>query len=199
MSALVVKKLYVRHLGPFDLSIGKGECLVLSGASGTGKSLVLRAIADLIPHEGDISLNQKFCSRTKPEDWRHDIGFLAAESQWWFDSVGEHFKQFDKKLFAQLGFDESVLQWEVTRCSTGERQRLALIRLLQQQPKALLLDEPTASIDAENTRQIEKMIKEYQQQYEIPVLWVSHQQEQIKRIADRHVLLMNNHLTEQKL
>lgn len=181
------------------MSIGKGECLVLSGPSGTGKSLVLRAIADLIPHEGDISLDEKLCTRAKPEDWRHDIGFLPAESQWWFDSVGEHFKQFDKNLFRQLGFDESVLKWEVTRCSTGERQRLALIRLLQQQPKALLLDEPTASIDTENTRQIEKMIKEYQQQHEIPVLWVSHQQEQIKRIANRHVMLKNNQITEQSL
>lgn len=199
MSDLRVKNLSLRHLGPFDLSIAAGECLILSGPSGTGKSLLLRAIADLIPHVGDISLGEQKCMQTRPEVWRHDVGLLPAESQWWLDVIGEHFKQFDKELFSALGFDESVMQWEVSRCSTGERQRLALIRLLQQQPKALLLDEPTASVDSDNTLRMEKIIKEYQQQHQVPVLWVSHQQDQIKRIADRHVVLNNNQLEEQPL
>ena len=199
MSDLKIKHLSLRHLGPFDLNIATGECLVLSGASGTGKSLLLRAIADLIPHEGDIFLGEQQCIKTRPEVWRHNIGLLPAESQWWCDVIGEHFKHFDKDLFASLGFEESVMQWDVSRCSTGERQRLALIRLLLQQPKALLLDEPTASVDSDNTQQMEIIIKEYRQQHQIPVLWVSHQQDQIKRIADRHMVLNNNQLEEQSL
>lgn len=172
---------------------------MLSGPSGAGKSLLLRAVADLIPHEGEVYLGDQRCAHISPEQWRRDVGLLPAESQWWVDTVGEHFSQYDKTLFAALGFDESVMQWEVSRCSTGERQRLAMIRLLQQQPKALLLDEPTASVDTVNTEQIEKIIQAYQQKNQIPVVWVSHQSDQIKRVSHRHLLLSNNRLEEQPL
>ena len=172
---------------------------MLSGPSGTGKSLLLRAIADLIPHEGDVWLGEQQCSKTRADIWRRDVGFLPAESQWWFEVVGEHFAQYDNELFTALGFDESVMQWEVSRCSTGERQRLAMIRLLQQQPKALLLDEPTANVDTQNATHLENIIMQYQQIHAVPVLWVSHHSEQIKRMADRHMTLQNNQLEEQVL
>jgi ABC-type iron transport system FetAB ATPase subunit len=184
----------VQHLGPFDLEIAAGECLVLTGASGSGKSLLLRAVADLIPHEGEVWLGEQACSQTSPERWRREVGFLPAECQWWYDTIGEHFSQYEAALFKPLGFDKSVMQWEVSRCSTGERQRLALIRLLQQQPRALLLDEPTANVDARNTGQMEIMIKDYQRKHKIPMLWVSHQSEQVARIADRQMLMHNNQL-----
>lgn len=199
MADLKINHLSVQHLGPFDLCVAAAECLVLSGPSGTGKSLLLRAIADLIPHDGDVWLGEQQCSRTRPDLWRHAVGFLPAESQWWFETVGEHFAHYDHALFAALGFDESVMQWEVSRCSTGERQRLAMIRLLQQQPQALLLDEPTANIDASNTQQLENIVTQYRQQHDVPVLWVSHQAEQIRRIADRRLQLQNNQLEEQAL
>lgn len=199
MSTLKVSQLCVKHLGPFDLEISPSQCQVLSGPSGTGKSLLLRAIADLIPHTGEVWLGEQSCVRTRPERWRHDVGFLPAESQWWHDTIGEHFAQYDEEMFSMLGFDESVLSWEVSRCSTGERQRLALIRLLMQQPKALLLDEPTANVDEVNTQQIEAIIKEYRLQQQIPVLWVTHQQDQIKRIATQHIILKDNQLIEQRL
>ena len=199
MSALKISQLCVQHLGPFDLNITAGECLVLSGPSGTGKSLLLRAIADLIPHQGDVWLGEQRCSQVRPEVWRHDVSLLPAESQWWFDTIGAHFSRYDNELFSALGFDKSVLAWEVSRCSTGERQRLAMIRLLLQQPKALLLDEPTANVDTANTEKMEKIIRKYQQQLQIPVLWVSHQHEQIRRVASRHVILEDNRLTEASL
>jgi len=197
LSALKISQFCLQHLGPFDLTVAAGECLVLSGASGTGKSLLLRAIADLIPHQGEAWLGEQLCAQTRPETWRYDVSLLPAESQWWYDTIGEHFTQYDEGLFAALGFDEAVLAWEVSRCSTGERQRLAMIRMLQQQPRALLLDEPTANVDAGNTQQMEAIIRHYQQQQQIPVLWVSHQHEQIRRIADRHVILKDNQLIEQ--
>ncbi len=171
----------------------------MSGPSGTGKSLLLRAIADLIPHQGHVCLGEQACTQVSPEAWRHDVSLLPAESQWWYDTIGEHFDDFDSELFATLGFDKSVLTWEVSRCSTGERQRLAMIRMLQQQPRALLLDEPTASVDAANTERMENIISCYQQRHDIPVLWVSHQHDQIHRIASRHVILKDNRLVEEPL
>jgi len=83
----------------------------------------------------------------------------------------------------------------VMRCSTGERQRLALIRLLCGQPKVLLLDEPTASLDEKNVQAVEALVKEYLLAGGV-VIWVSHDSNQIQRVADRHYRITGNQLQE---
>ena len=84
----------------------------------------------------------------------------------------------------QLGFEPDVLNWEVSRLSTGEKQRLAIVRLLQNTPRALLLDEPTASLDAENIERTETLLVDYCRQQQAPLLWVSHDTQQLERVAD---------------
>lgn len=161
------------------------ECICLTGPSGAGKSMLLRAIADLIPHGGDARLDELDCSQMKPSQWRMQVGYLPAESHWWSERVGDHFSDADLDAFRQLGFEPQVLDWQVSRLSTGEKQRLALLRLLANQPRALLLDEPTASLDAANVGNAEGLILEYRQQQQAPVIWVSHDMAQIRRVADR--------------
>jgi ABC-type iron transport system FetAB ATPase subunit len=73
----------------------------------------------------------------------------------------------------------------VIRLSSGEKQRLALLRLLANQPRVLLLDEPTANLDPENTRRVEAVIREYCRERAAAVVWVSHDREQAARVADR--------------
>ena len=82
---------------------------------------------------------------------------------------------------AEVGLPDA-LDWEVARLSTGEKQRLALLRLLANQPRALLLDEPTASLDP---RKVEDLLHTYRQQHAAPVLWVSHDPAQRQRVAQR--------------
>ena len=147
--------------------------------------MLLRAIADLIPHSGDASLDALDCSQMKPSQWRKQVGYLPAESHWWSERVGDHFAEADPDEFRQLGFEPQVLGWQISRLSTGEKQRLALLRLLANQPQALLLDEPTASLDAANVGNAERLILEYRQQQQAPVIWVSHDMAQIRRVADR--------------
>ena len=161
------------------------ECICLTGPSGAGKSMLLRAIADLIPHGGDARLDELDCSQMKPTQWRKQVGYLPAESHWWSERVGDHFSDADPDAFRQLGFEPQVLDWQVSRLSTGEKQRLSLLRLLANQPRALLLDEPTASLDAANVGNAEALILEYRQQQQAPVIWVSHDPAQIQRVADR--------------
>ncbi len=103
--------------------------------------------------------------------------------------VGQHFpelNQMQQDWFAELGFTADVLNWELARCSTGERQRLALLRLLCNGPRVLLLDEPTANLDASVTEKVEQIIKDYRQQHQCPVIWVSHDRQQVNRIAEQH-------------
>ena len=193
---LRIEELVSNGTGPCSLSIAPGECVCISGPSGAGKSLLLRAVADLDPHHGKVYLDEIECNDTSPVQWRRHIGLLPAESQWWHDTVGEHLEDVDISLLSALGFSQEVLAFELMRLSSGERQRLALIRLLHNKPRALLLDEPTASLDPESTRHVEQLLADYRVQNQVPVIWVSHDPAQIKRIADRHYQIVAGKLTQ---
>lgn len=194
MAELRITDLTVRHVGPIQLAVQADQIICISGGSGTGKSLLLRAIVDIIPHQGQLQFDQVSMQSTPPPTWRRLIGLLPAESQWWCDSVGEHFQTRPDELRASLGFPPEVWGWEVARCSTGEKQRLALLRLLANQPKCLLLDEPTGSLDPDNTLRVENVIQQYQTMHAAPVIWVSHSYEQIERVATQHYVLSNGSL-----
>ena len=195
MTQLSINQLQCLHLGPIDLEIALGQCVSFSGSSGTGKSILLKAIIDLIPNQGDIHFGDQDRQKMRASEWRKLVGLLPAESFWWCPLVGQHFPNLNshqKDWFAELGFDIDVLNWELSRCSTGERQRLALLRLLCHEPKVLLLDEPTANLDGTSTEKVEGIIKQYRQQHTCPVIWVSHDQQQIKRVASEHYVLEHN-------
>lgn len=184
-------------LGPLSFSLNAGECVALSGPSGVGKTLLLRAIADLDPHQGQVFLDELECQHYKGAAWRRQIGLLPAESQWWRDRVGEHFAQLNTRLLEKIGFAADVMDWQVSRLSSGERQRLALVRLLSLTPKVLLLDEPTASLDPDNVRCVEALLADYRRVHQTPVLWVSHDPQQVARVADRTLYLADSkRLTE---
>ena len=192
MSQFVIKQLQCLHISPVDLSIEQGQCVSFSGPSGAGKSILLKAIIDLIPNQGEVRFADHVREQMRASDWRKLVGLLPAESFWWCDRIGQHFPTLNEQhisWFSELGFEQQVLDWEVSRCSTGERQRLALLRLLCHGPKVLLLDEPTANLDKTSSDAVEKIINEYKARYQCPVIWVSHDQQQIKRVAEQHYLL----------
>ncbi len=192
---LTIEGLRVQNV-TLDLEIRPGEIVCLAGPSGSGKSLLLRAVADLIPHQGRVLLNGEDCAGMPAHIWRRRVSLLPAESRWWADLVGEHFPQPVSEEMAALGFGPEVMQWQVARCSTGERQRLAILRLLAQAPSALLLDEPTASLDHESIGRVEEMIDRYRRLHRAPVLWVSHDPDQMRRVADRRLEINGGRVEE---
>ncbi len=194
MSKLTIHDLNIKHVGPVNLELSPAEIVCISGASGAGKSLMLRAIADIIPATGTISLDDQKSTKVLAPVWRRQVALLPAESQWWHDKVGDHFIKPDLDLFHKLGFEKDCLNWQVSRCSTGEKQRLALLRVLSNQPKCLLLDEPTGSLDPANTLKVEDLLQTLAKQQQVPILWVSHSYEQIKRVADRHYVMEDGKL-----
>lgn len=187
-------------LGPFDLQLAAGECVALSGPSGAGKSLLLRALADLIPHRGEVRLDGVPSRHIPAPRWRCAVTLLPAESRWWAPTVGEHFPASPlSEHFEALGFGAEVMGWEAPRLSSGERQRLALLRVLALHPKVLLLDEPTANLDAANVRNSEALLRGYAEQSGAAMLWVSHDHAQIARVAARHMVLREGALQQIKL
>jgi len=186
---LTIDALQTQHVGPVTLALEAGESLAISGPSGAGKSLLLRAVVDLDPHTGAVALDGRECQSYPAPEWRKRIGLLAAESQWWLERIGDHMPEVSGERLAQLGLPEDALTWQVTRCSTGERQRLALLRLLTNQPQVLLLDEPTASLDATSIAQVEALIERYRRERGAAVLWVSHDPQQIERVSTRQLRL----------
>ena len=188
MTDLYLENLVFLDRGPYSLIVKGGECCGISGESGSGKTLLLRAIADLEPHTGKIFLGNVECDDTFAPKWRKMVGMLPAESGWWYDSVGEHFSGLNdalEKRLREFGFGRDVFTWRVQRLSSGEKQRLALLRLLANNPQALLLDEPTASLDVENTARVETLLTRFCREKSVPVLWVSHNAAQLDRVANR--------------
>lgn len=199
MAGLRLDGLSTMLLREVDLTLTAGERLFLSGASGSGKSLLLRAIADLDPHRGEVWLDELPRSRLTPPEWRRRVGLLPAESHWWAETVGEHWRAPAagspiEALLIALGFDVDVSGWAITRLSTGERQRLALARLLLNQPQALLLDEATANLDSVNRERVETVLEDYRAAHATAMLWVSHDPEQRVRLGGRRLVIRGNRL-----
>lgn len=177
-----------------NLTLGPMSCISLSGPSGIGKSQLLKTIAELNLYEGKLFLNGQFSKSMPAHMWRRQVAYLPTESQWWLETVGTHFKNPISEVLNQLGFDQDIMQRSVKQLSSGEKQRLALMRVLENQPKVLLLDEPTANLDAENIDRLIKVIQDYQRQQQAILIWVSHHLNLIKQIADQHYTIQNKQL-----
>jgi len=187
-TALVVKELRSQFAGPFDLNLGAGACAAITGPSGSGKSLFLRMIADLDPNEGKVWLNGTERASIIAPDWRRKVTYVSAESGWWADTVIEHFTR-DKRsevagLTARLGLPADLLDASIARLSTGEKQRLALVRALLLYPPVLLLDEPTGPLDGESVTRVEGLLRE-RMAAGISVLLVTHDASQAERLGDQ--------------
>lgn len=189
MPLLAARGLCNPPLGPLDLDLEVSECVCVTGPSGSGKSLLLRALADLDPHAGTVTLDGIAQESIAPTAWRRRVMLLAADSAWWAPKVCDHFPPDADLRLAALGFTPSTCDWEVERLSSGERQRLALLRVLAHNPVVLLLDEPTANLDDDNAARVEKLVLEWLGVGGRAVLWVSHDHDQVKRVADRHLHL----------
>ncbi|GAB2811224.1 ATP-binding cassette domain-containing protein [Comamonas piscis] len=202
MPATTPPRLSIRSLqspisGPCSLELGAGECVAVMGASGAGKSVLLRLIADLDPGSGELLLNGQPRSAFSGPAWRQQVMYLAAEPAWWGPTVLEHFPADAQaallEMASALGLRQGFVDTPLTQLSTGERQRLALLRGLLRQPQVLLLDEPTAALDDRSVAAVEQLLQRCQQQG-LSLLWVTHSQAQAARVGQRCMQLVDHQL-----
>jgi putative ABC transport system ATP-binding protein len=195
---LQVRDLRTSILKPASFSLSAGEALAVRGPSGAGKTLLLRAVADLDPNEGLVTLDGRDRSTIAGPEWRRLVGYVPAEPGWWANTVGEHFGEWNAALalVSDLGFPNEAKAWPITRLSTGERLRLAIVRAVMMWPKVLLLDEPTAALDVASVAAVESLIKA-RMRTGLAVLWVTHDAEQAKRVARRHLVVEAGQVREE--
>ena len=199
-----------------------GQVTVLTGASGSGKSVLLRVLAGLLPMSGgnvclrsdDQSTSSAYCSihDTAPIQWRTHVALLAQHPQLLEGSVLENLqmpyqlqahqhRRFDIDWhiaqLEQLQRSADFLQQEIYHLSGGERQLVNTLRLLQLNPRVLLLDEPTAALDSDTSAQLVNLLMNWlEADSQRTLLWVTHDTKDIMPLADQHWQMQAGILTE---
>jgi ABC-type iron transport system FetAB ATPase subunit len=180
-----------------SFTLDPGEILFIRGPSGTGKTLLLRSLAALDPLSppGFISLgHNQTPERIGIPKWRslvtyvfqQRISFPGTPSQLYYtaQSFANQRGKWRGDLPAtihQLGLEQSVLGQPWSSLSGGQAQRVYLAIAIALSPAVLLLDEPSASLDQEATRRVEKVLKTCG----AALVWVSHDPEQPTRVGGR--------------
>lgn len=200
---MVPPRLRIRDLrsplaGPFSFELEAGQCLTISGPSGAGKSLLLRMLCDLDPNTGEALLNGRPRSGMGAPAWRAAVVYQPAEAAWWLPTAGEHFKPAQmarvRELLPQLNLSPSLLESDIGRLSTGERQRMALVRSLACQPQVLLLDEPTAALDPAAVAATELLLQK-ELAAGLAIILVTHSQAQARTLGHRHLTMCERRLS----
>jgi putative ABC transport system ATP-binding protein len=183
--------------GPFDLALDAGECLAITGPSGSGKSLFLRMVADLDPNQGEVFLDSVERRSLPAHEWRRKVVYNAAEPGWWHERVADHFHgaamDFARTTAPRLALAAALLDGQVMQLSTGERQRVALLRALALRSPVLLLDEPTGALDEASTTLVEDVLRE-RLATGVTIAMVTHSAAQAVRLGHRHLRMADRHL-----
>jgi ABC-type iron transport system FetAB ATPase subunit len=187
---LRIDYLAIPGLPTLTFEVAQGECMAIEGPSGSGKTRLLRAIADLDPADGYVFLEGLERREMPAPQWRRRVRYASSEPAWWAATAREHLPASARieRLLAALALEAPVLDRPLAELSTGERQRLGLVRALADEPAVLLLDEPTSALDGASTALADELIK-FQLLAGRIVLLVSHDEGQIARLAHARLQL----------
>lgn len=182
---------------PFSAEINSGSKIACVGASGQGKSSLLKIIARLdIPVAGMLSWNGQNCTSVEITEWRKLIHYVAQAAVMLPGTVADNLmlpgqlhnqpfkRDYADQLLESCGLAHLDWQTSADKLSGGEKQRLALVRSLLLEPKVLLLDEVTSSLDERHAMLVERLLKAWLDESKGAYIWITHQPEQAQRIAN---------------
>ncbi len=192
-----------------SLSITPGSRWGLVGASGSGKSILMRALAGLVPVDvGQIEFRGQSLAQWSMPEYRAQVLYVSQRPVVFEGSVEDNLRSVlnlrvhQDRVFnrdrmtghlTQLGRSSDFLALSATTLSGGEGQILSLLRALQLDPQILLLDEPTASLDQQTAHQMEQLIEDWHsQEPQRACVWTSHSDQQIQRVSDQQYTLGGN-------
>ncbi len=199
-----------------SLTIEQGSLGVLIGPNGSGKSTLMKMFAALLtPNKGKVFLANQLLKNISRRELAQQIGYVAQETKIEFPlsafefvlqgrfayGQGFGFEQ-DKDLqlahkIMQLTSTDSFVERRINALSGGERQRVFLARALAQEPKLLLLDEPTANLDISHQVATFKLLRELTHQQNLTVLLITHELNLAAEFADKVFLLKKGRVFSQ--
>ncbi len=179
--------------GPFSGVIRAGSNIGLTGPSGSGKSTLLKCFADLVEHQGSISLGGRQQTSTPAAEWRRMVRYLHADIVWWSHRVSDHFSAPGRldPLLDDLGLESSILDSAADSLSTGESKRLGLLRALQDSPEVVLLDEPASNLDGDNQEKMLNFLTEYHRHRKCTMVVISHEPAWLQRLCHSTVTIQS--------
>ena len=156
-------------------------------------------LCDLDPNTGEALLNGQPRAAMSAPAWRASVVYQPAEAAWWLPTAGQHFKpgQMERvhQLLPQLNLPAALLENDIGRLSTGERQRMALIRSLACNPQVLLLDEPTAALDPAAVAATEQLLQR-EMAAGLSIILVTHSAAQARTLGHRGMTMCERRLTD---
>lgn len=171
----------------------------LAGPSGSGKSTLLRLLNRLDdPTEGTISLDGEPLVAFQPSVLRRRVGMVFQKAPIFDGDVLANLKIADPTVtedravhvLEHVGLSPDLLSRRAADLSGGEAQRMCVARALLTEPSVLLADEPTAALDRSARRTIEDLGLEVAADG-VPIVWVTHDTEQLRRMADHAMVLID--------
>jgi len=199
-----------------SFSIKPGECIILCGKSGSGKSTILRAVSGLAPVfyegtlQGEIEVDERIPAELESEERAKLFGvvFQDPRSQFFMNTVQDEIcfaaenigipsnkiKEMLSEISAFIGIEE-LLSRNIDELSSGQKQKVAIASSLILQPKVLILDEPTSNLDVQGTKILIEIIKKIKKKG-ISIIISEHRLDSFKEVADRFLYINNGKLDE---
>jgi molybdate transport system ATP-binding protein len=205
-----------KRLGEFEIRVAfesQGSVTALFGSSGSGKTSIVNMVAGLVkPDRGRIALDDTVlfdsAARVNVPMHRRRIGYVFQEGRL-FPHLSVAANLDYGRRMSRLPRDDAerrrivdlldvghLLDRRPGKLSGGERQRVAVGRALLMRPRLLILDEPLASLDAARKREILPYLVRLRDEAHMPMVYVSHQAGELRRIATNVVRLDGGRVME---
>lgn len=209
----------LRAVDNVSLFINKGEIYALAGESGCGKSTIAKAITRLVtPVSGEILFEEKNIlqySKEEKKNYPKDVQMIFQNP---YSSLNPKMKIKDilvepldintnysknrknalvKSVLYDVGLSDDSLDRYPHEFSGGQRQRIAIARALILNPKLIIADEPVSALDASIQAQIINLLKELKKERNLTILFISHDLNVIRYLADRVGVMYFGKLVEE--
>ena len=205
----------IHAVNGINLTINKGEILAIAGESGCGKSTLAKGITRLVsPKSGEILFEGQNIFNIK-KDYPKNVQMVFQNPYSSLNpkmKIGEtlrepldintKLKKSEKDILVEevledVGLQTSCLSLYPHEFSGGQRQRIAIARALILKPKLLIADEPVSALDASIQAQIINLLKELKTKRDLTILFISHDMNVIKYLADRVGIMYFGSLIEE--
>jgi peptide/nickel transport system ATP-binding protein len=181
-----------------DIAFDIKTSTALIGESGSGKSITIKALLDMLPsnlevnidYESDFVLDKKNIGYVPQNPFTSLSPLTRIKNQFSCE------KEEQKKLLRIVNIEEESLEKFPMQLSGGQLQRIVIAISLQNNPKLLLLDEPTTALDTNNKKMILNLLKEIQIQLDLKMLFVTHDINSIKELCEDIVILKDGKICE---